>query len=131
MTILNKEPTVRVTMLPKDTNYHGTIFGGVILSYLDLAAGIEAQRFSPCKWVTVAMKEVEFITPVFLGDLVSFYTEVVASGRTSVTIHVKVRADRTKDGFKTVADVTEATVVYVAVDDNFRPIPFGKKEIQR
>lgn len=122
----HKEPTIRVTMLPKDTNYHGTIFGGVILSYLDLAAGIQANQFRPGKWVTVAMKEVAFISPVFLGDLVTFYTDVIAQGKTSITIKVQVKADRIKDGFKTIADVTEAIVVYVMVDEHFRPIPFDK-----
>jgi acyl-CoA thioesterase YciA len=126
---MNKnEPTIRVTMLPKDTNYHGTIFGGVILSYLDLAAGMAANHFRTGKWVTVAMKEVEFISPVFLGDLVSFYTEVIAQGTTSVTVKVRVLADRVKDGFQTTASVTEAITVYVMVDENFRPIPFDKKK---
>src|SRR5262245_61305072 len=69
------QPAIRVVMMPRDANYLGTIFGGVILSSLDLAGAVEAHRHSDRKLVTVAMHEVKFIAPVFVGDLVSFYTE--------------------------------------------------------
>jgi acyl-CoA thioesterase YciA len=75
------DPTLRVTMLPRDTNSHGTIFGGVILSHIDLAGGIAASRQASRKFVTRAMREVEFIAPVYVGDVVSFYTSVVRQGR--------------------------------------------------
>jgi acyl-CoA thioesterase YciA len=76
------DPTLRVAMLPRDTNSHGTIFGGVILSHIDLAGGIAASRQASRKFVTRAMREVEFIAPVYVGDVVSFYTSVIRQGTT-------------------------------------------------
>jgi acyl-CoA thioesterase YciA len=86
------DPTLRVTMLPRDTNSHGTIFGGVILSHIDLAGGIAASRQASRNFVTRAMREVEFIAPVYVGDVVSFYTSVVRQGTTSITVKVSVEA---------------------------------------
>jgi acyl-CoA thioesterase YciA len=108
--------------MPKDTNAHGTIFGGVILSYIDIAAAVEVRQHTLKKTVTKAMHEVAFVAPVFVGDLVSFYTELVRIGRTSITIKVTVEADRVMNPGER-ARVTEAEVVYVAVDENRRPIP--------
>src|SRR5262245_7886016 len=88
------QPAIRVVMMPKDTNAHGTIFGGVILNHVDLAGAVEAQRHTARKVVTVAMHEVKFIAPVLVGDLVSFYTETVKIGTTSVTVRVTVDAKR-------------------------------------
>jgi acyl-CoA thioesterase YciA len=116
------DPTLRVTMLPRDTNSHGTIFGGVILSHIDLAGGIAASRQSSRKFVTRAMREVEFIAPVYVGDVVSFYTSVVRQGTTSVTVKVSVEAERGKEPRQRVK-VTEAEVIYVAVDEVGKPIP--------
>lgn len=116
------DPAIRVVLMPKDTNAHGTIFGGVILSYIDLAAAIEVRKHTNKKFVTVAMHEVVFVAPVFVGDLVSFYTELVRLGRTSITTRVIVEADRVSQPGTRVR-VTEAEVVYVAVDDNRRPVP--------
>lgn len=113
---------VRVMLLPKDTNAHGTIFGGVILSQIDLAGAVEARRISRHKVVTVAMNAVEFHQPVYVGDVVSFYTRLVKTGRTSLQIHVEVEALRSSDG-KTVVKVTEALVTYVAVDDTGLKVP--------
>jgi acyl-CoA thioesterase YciA len=111
-------------MLPKDTNAYGTIFGGVILSYLDLAGGIECRRQSPKKFVTKAMHEVVFVAPVYLGDLVTFYTRTVRTGTTSITVDVEVEAERLGiGGTKEVVRVTEAEVIYVAVGENGQPIP--------
>src|SRR6478752_10250378 len=87
-------PAIRVLLLPKDTNAYGTIFGGVILSHIDLASAIEARKIAPHHYVTKAMREVEFHEPVHLGDIVSFYTETVRVGRTSVTVRVLVEAER-------------------------------------
>ena len=115
-------PSIRITMLPKDTNAFGTIFGGVILSYIDIAAAIEARKHTSKQIVTKAMHEVVFVAPVFVGDIVSFYTELVRIGRTSITIKVLVEADRVKSPSER-ARVTEAEVVYVAVDENRRPVP--------
>jgi acyl-CoA thioesterase YciA len=117
-----REPAIRVVLMPKDTNAHGTIFGGVILSYIDLAAAVEARKHTSRKFVTVAMHEVVFVAPVFVGDIVSFYTRLVGIGNTSITITVTVEADRVDEpGHK--VRVTEAEVVYVAVDDDRRPVP--------
>ena len=112
-------PAIRITMLPKDTNAYGTIFGGVILSYIDLAGGIEARRQSPKKFVTKAMQEVVFVAPVYLGDLVTFYTRTIRIGKTSITVDVEVEAERLglrrhQGNFR----VTEAEVIYVAVDED-------------
>src|SRR6266542_5753761 len=77
-TIMNSDPAIRITMLPRDTNSQGTIFGGVILSYIDMAGAIEAHRHTGMdRFVTVAMREVIFHAPVFVGDLVSFYAETL------------------------------------------------------
>ncbi len=117
-----REPTLRVTMLPRDTNERGTIFGGVILSHIDLAGGITASRAAPRNFVTRSMREVEFIAPVYVGDVVSFYTEVLREGTTSITINVMVEAERGK-GPRRRVKVTEAEVIFVAVDEAGKPIP--------
>ncbi len=116
------DPAIRTTLMPKDTNAHGTIFGGVILSYIDIAAAIEVRKHTIKRIVTKAMHEVVFVAPVFVGDLVSFYTELVRIGRTSITVKVVVEADRIHKPGETVR-VTEAEVTYVAVDESRRPTP--------
>jgi acyl-CoA thioesterase YciA len=117
-----REPAIRVMMMPRDTNPNGTIFGGVILSYLDQAGGIEAGRLSPHRLVTVAMDSVQFKQPVFVGDLLSYYTEIVCVGRTSVRVRVNVEATRLREPNGRVP-VTTAEIVYVAIDESHRPIP--------
>jgi acyl-CoA thioesterase YciA len=114
-------PAIRVTMLPRDTNGMGSIFGGVILSYLDLAGGIEARRTARRMFVTKAMNEVIFVAPVFVGDTVSFYTKTKRTGRTSVTVAVDVEVERYVSGER--VQVTTADITYVAVDEARRPIP--------
>ncbi len=114
-------------MMPRDTNAFGTIFGGIILSYIDLAGAVEARTTSNQRFVTIAMREVVFHAPVFVGDLVSFYTETLRIGRTSVTVKVKVEAC-SREGSGDVRLVTEAEVVYVAVDDNRQPVPIVASE---
>jgi len=116
-----RQPAIRVMLLPRDTNEAGTIFGGAILSHIDLAAAAECRKHGKGRFVTVAMKEVEFVAPVYVGDIVSFYTRTVRVGNTSVTVHVEVEAERRNDGKK--VKVTEAEVVYVSVDDSGRPTP--------
>jgi acyl-CoA thioesterase YciA len=116
-----REPTLRVTMLPRDTNARGTIFGGVILSHIDLAGGIAASRCAVRTFVTRAMHAVEFIAPVYVGDVVSFYASILHTGTSSVTIKVDVEAERAKDPNQRVK-VTEAEVIYVAVDEAGKPI---------
>jgi acyl-CoA thioesterase YciA len=117
-------PAIRVTMLPRDTNAHGTIFGGVILSYIDLAGGIECRRQCPKKFVTKAMREVVFVAPVHLGDLVTFYTRTIRVGTTSITVEVEVEVERLGNGgTKELVRVTEAEVIYVAIGDDGHPVP--------
>ena len=113
-----RDPAIRITLLPRDTNSQGTVFGGVILSYIDMAGAIEAHRHTGMgRFVTVAMREVIFHKPVFVGDLVSFYAETVCIGNTSITIRVIVETERIGASTEQVR-VTEAEVVYVAVDEN-------------
>ena len=119
---ISRDPAIRVTLLPRDTNALGTIFGGIILSYIDQAAAVEGHRHCSGRLVTVAMREVEFHHPVFVGDLVSFYTETLAIGRTSMTIKVVVEAER-RGPDSEIVRVTEAEVVYVQVDEQGRPTP--------
>lgn len=115
-------PAIRVMMMPRDTNAHGTIFGGVLLSYIDQAGAIAARHATPHKFVTVAMDRVEFKQPVYVGDVLSFYSKVVRRGRTSVTIQVDVTAERFADP-STSVPVTAAQLVYVAIDAQGSPIP--------
>lgn len=119
----NLQPAIRVLMMPRDTNAMGTIFGGVILSHIDQAGAIGAHAEVAGKLVTVAMREVEFHEPVFVGDLVSFYTEIVRVGNTSVTVKVLVEVARQKISGQ--VKVTEAEVIYVRVDENGRPQPIA------
>ncbi|HEX2162544.1 MAG TPA: acyl-CoA thioesterase [Thermoanaerobaculia bacterium] len=118
------QPAIRVIMMPKDTNALGTIFGGIILSYIDQAGAVEGSRHVAGRLVTVAMDEVVFHQPVFVGDLVSFYTETLRRGRTSVTVRVTVEAQRRHrpGGFSRVK-VTDANLTFVHVDEDNRPIP--------
>ncbi|MEK6282693.1 MAG: hotdog domain-containing protein [Acidobacteriota bacterium] len=123
-----RDPAIRITLLPRDTNSAGTIFGGVILSYIDMAGAIEAHRRTRMgRFVTVAMREVIFHKPVFVGDLVSFYAETVRIGTTSITVRVIVEAERVGTGAEEVR-VTEAEVVYVAVDENRRKTKIKKSD---
>jgi acyl-CoA thioesterase YciA len=117
-------PAIKVLLLPKDTNGVGTIFGGVILSHIDLASAVEARKVAPHRYVTVAMREVAFHAPVFVGDLVSFYTETRRVGRTSVTVGVEVEVERWSEGHRGErVTVTAAEVVLVAIDAEGSPIP--------
>jgi acyl-CoA thioesterase YciA len=109
----DREPAIRVLMMPRDTNPLGTIFGGVILSHIDIAAAIEAHRHYPGRVVTIAMDQVVFKQPVFVGDLVSFFTETRHIGTTSVTVKVLVWAQRFAS-------------TLVAVDDQGRKVAIAK-----
>jgi acyl-CoA thioesterase YciA len=117
---------IQVVMMPRDTNPMGSIFGGVILSYIDQAGAIAARREvvmaggNQPNVVTVAMNRVEFKKPVLVGDVVRFMTRCVRMGRTSITVHIDVEAERGAE----VHSVTEAEVVYVGVDpSDRRPVP--------
>ena len=113
----NKDPAIRVTLLPKDTNANGTIFGGIILSYIDLAAAIEVGKTTSQRAVTKAIKEVVFKAPVHVGEVLSFYTSTKAIGKTSITVEVDVAVLR---GRKEIP-VTEADVTYVCINDKCQP----------
>jgi len=120
------EPAIRVLMMPRDTNAHGTIFGGMILSYVDQAGAIEARRQGCNLIVTVSMDKVVFHQPVFVGDLVSFWTETLKIGTTSITTKVKVEAIRVDDPTSKVL-VTEAQVVYVNIGPDRKPLPIAQR----
>jgi len=109
---------IKVQMMPRDTNPHGTIFGGVLLSYIDQAGATGARHVTRCAgWpdhhmVTVAIQSVEFLQPVYVGDVVSFWTRILRIGRTSIGMHISVEADRNGE----VIQLTASEVTYVAVE---------------
>lgn len=122
------EVAIRITMMPRDTNSHGTVFGGIILSYIDVAGGVEAVRKTGHdRFVTVAMKEVIFHEPVFIGDLVSFYAETIKIGNTSIVIKVVVEAERFGSHNQNAVRVTEAEVIYVAINQYREKVQIGKE----
>lgn len=117
----SKEPSIRLVMQPKDTNPDGDIFGGAILSMIDEAAAVEAQRQARRRYVTVAMDSIQFHRPVQVGDIVSLWCRTERIGRSSICIHVDVLANpRWSEGEQ---KVTEAIVTLVAIDQDRRPIP--------
>lgn len=113
---------LRVVTMPRDTNQYGTIFGGVILSYIDQAGFVESRRHGRHRWVTASMDRVDFRAPVQLGDIVSFYTTAERLGTKSVTVRVEVEVERYTS--QECVAVTEATMTLVSVDGEGRPIPF-------
>ena len=120
--MMEHAPAIRVMMMPRDTNPNGTIFGGVILSYIDQAGAEGAKRVGAERVVTIAMKEVIFHEPVFVGDLVSFYEKVIRVGRTSVTVEVSVKASRRWNRLEEV-EVTRAEITYVNINPEGHPVP--------
>jgi acyl-CoA thioesterase YciA len=113
---------LRVVTMPRDTNQYGTIFGGVILSYIDQAGFVEARRHGAHRWVTASMERVDFKAPVHLGDTVNFYATTARAGTKSVTVQIDVEAERYTTGEH--VPVTSATLTMVAVDAAGKPIPF-------
>jgi len=120
-----REPTLRVVPMPSDANYTGDIFGGWIMSQVDIAGAIPAIDVAEGRVATVAVNSFVFKQPVMIGDVVSFYAQVVRVGRTSITVDVEVYARRRAT--YSVVKVTEAQLTYVAVDDNRRPRPVRQK----
>jgi acyl-CoA thioesterase YciA len=116
----DKEPTLRVIPMPADANHTGDIFGGWIMSQVDLAGSVPAVRMAQGRVATVAVNSFVFRQPVFVGDVVSFYAEVVKVGRTSITVDVEVYSQRRRET-ELCVKVTEATLTYVAVDEQRRP----------
>jgi acyl-CoA thioesterase YciA len=123
----HRDAAIRLTMMPRDTNAHGTVFGGIILSYIDVASGVEAIRHTKHeRFVTVAMKEVIFHEPVYIGDLVSFYARTLKVGNSSITIHVDVEVERFgMHGQK--VKVTSAEVTFVAINQLREKVRIGSQ----
>jgi acyl-CoA thioesterase YciA len=117
-----KQPSLRVMPMPADANQNGDIFGGWIMSQVDIAGGAVASRLARGRVATVAVKEFVFKQPVHIGDLLSFYVDVERIGTTSVTVTVEVYAERRPSDPK-VVKVTEATLTYVAIDGAGQPRP--------
>jgi len=117
----NEQPVLRIVPMPADTNAHGTIFGGWVMSQVDVAGSVAAWERAMGPVVTVAVNSFIFKEPVFVGDLVSFYARVLKVGRTSITVDVEVFAQRGRQGRKDVVRVTEAQLTYVAVDAQRQP----------
>jgi acyl-CoA thioesterase YciA len=120
---LGREPTLRVVPMPSDVNYNGDVFGGWIMAQVDIAGGILAMRRAGGRVATVAVNSFVFKQPVMVGDVVSFYADVVRTGRTSITVEVEVFAERHPQMqlALTVVKVTEATLTYVAIGEDRRP----------
>ncbi len=117
-----KEPALRVLPMPADANQHGDIFGGWIMAQVDIAGGTFAARVARGRVATVAVNQFVFKQPVQIGDLLSFYADLVRIGNTSITVNVEVYAERRPADPK-VVKVTEATLTYVAIDRDGRPRP--------
>lgn len=117
----DRMPVLRVPARPRDANMGGTIFGGWIMSHVDIAGSIPALERARGAVVTRAVDSFEFKKPVFIGDLVSCYTDIVSTGKTSIKVKVEVYAERMHKGITDCVKVTEATLVYVAIDENGKP----------
>jgi acyl-CoA thioesterase YciA len=117
-----KQPALRVMPMPADANQNGDIFGGWIMAQVDIAGGTLAGRLARGRIATVAVNSFVFKQPVQIGDLLSFYVDLVKIGNTSITVNVEVYAERGKADLK-VVKVTEATLTYVAIDPTGRPRP--------
>jgi acyl-CoA thioesterase YciA len=117
-----KSPQLRVVPMPTDTNMNGDVFGGWIMAHVDLAGSLPAARRANGRVATIAVNSFVFKQPVFIGDVLSIYADIVKVGNTSITVNVEVYAERNQLQGETVK-VTEATLTYVATDDNRRPRP--------
>jgi acyl-CoA thioesterase YciA len=113
----DEQPALRVMARPADANIYGGVFGGWIMAEVDIAGGIAAQRRAKGRVTTVAVTSFAFKVPVSVGDVVSFYSRIIRCGESSVTVDVEVFAERMEDGGYRPARVTEAQLVYVAVDE--------------
>mgnify|MGYP003573926886 FL=1 len=116
-------PVLRVPARPRDANMGGTIFGGWIMSHVDIAGSIPALERAKGAVVTRAVDSFEFKKPVFIGDLVSCYADIVSTGKSSIKVRVEVYAERMQKGVTDCVKVTEATLVYVAIDEHGKPRP--------
>ncbi len=121
----NRQPTVRILAMPADTNPSGHIFGGWIMSQMDIAGAIVAREYANSRLATIAVTSMEFHKPVFVGDLVSCFAKIEKVGKTSITVKIEVFAQRNQEETIAYVKVTEAVVVYVALDKNgaLKPLP--------
>jgi acyl-CoA thioesterase YciA len=115
-----REPTIRVAAMPSDANYTGDIFGGWLMGQVDVAGSIPALHRAKGRVATIAVNSFVFKQPIFVGDVVSFYTRIVKVGTTSITVEVEVYAQR-NPAKPTCVKVTEATLTYVAVGEDRKP----------
>ena len=122
--LLNKVPSIRAVAMPADTNPSGDIFGGWVLSQMDLAGSVLARQFAKKRVTTVAVEKMRFHKPIMIGDIVSFYTEVSKTGNTSITIDIVTMVNRKDDklGEDQAIKVTEGKFVYVSIDNDGNPI---------
>lgn len=118
----DRQPAIRVLAMPADTNGMGDIFGGWLMSQADIAGSIEAYRTANGRVVTVAVNEFRFLQPVFVGDLVSLYTNISHIGNTSIRVNVEAYAERAR-GTHVCVQVAEAILTYVAIDEQRKPRP--------
>jgi acyl-CoA thioesterase YciA len=118
-----EQPVLRIVPMPADTNAHGTIFGGWVMSQVDIAGSVIAWDRAQGPVVTVAVNSFVFREPVHVGDLVSFYARVLKVGHTSITVDVEVFAQRRLQGRNIAVKVTEAQLTYVAIDGGRKPRP--------
>jgi acyl-CoA thioesterase YciA len=125
-----RQPALRVVPMPADANQHGDIFGGWIMAQVDVAGGVVASRHARGRVATVAVNAMAFKQPVFIGDVVSFYSDIVRVGNTSITVNVEVYAQRNPRDIETVK-VTEATLTYVATDKNREPRPVVPLKVKK
>lgn len=119
----NMQPAIRVMAMPPDTNQYGDVFGGWIMSQVDLAGSSIASRLAGCRTATVAVTSFTFKEPVWVGDVVSFYASVLKVGTTSITVDVTVYAERLHKDNHNIVKVTEAQLVFVALNAQGRPQP--------
>lgn len=117
---LDQQPAIRVLAMPADTNPGGDIFGGWLMSQADIAGSIEAFRRANGRVVTVAVNEFRFIRPVYVGDLISFFTRIRSIGKTSIRIHVEAFAERNRDETEC-HKVADAELTYVAINESYEP----------
>jgi len=121
----DKQPAIRVFAMPSDTNAMGDIFGGWLMSQVDVAGSVAAFRRANGRVVTVAVNDFRFLKPVFVGDLVSIFSEIAGIGNTSIQVTVHAFSERLVSSYEAIK-VAEATLTYVAIDDNRRPRPVDK-----
>ena len=119
---MNETTALSVMMMPRDANVYGTIFGGIILSYIDQAGFVEAKRHGIHRWVTASIERVDFTKPVYVGDVVRFITKTLKTGRSSVLIEFTVEAERFNTHDRVV--VTTAKITMISVNEEGKSIPF-------